>query len=133
MLEDLISAGEVEAAREALAPYYPAPSNPAPSRPSHFGPLDAAAISTGTDNANQGTFDLSWDAPKPMFPFAEMVLNRLVVHPRLITLAEVLLGTDQIRLYQGLASAKYSEGPRDYEQLLHVDYGNHTLTVPRTD
>jgi hypothetical protein len=133
LLEDLIPAGEVDAAREALAPYYPARSNPAPSMLSHSRPLADAAISTDTDNANEGTFDLSWDAPKPMFPFAEMALNQLVVHPRLITLAEELLGTDQIRLYQGLASAKYSEGPQDYEQLLHVDYGNHTLVVPRTD
>ena len=32
-----------------------------------------------------------------------------------------------------MASAKYSDGDPDYEQLLHVDYGNHTLVVPRTD
>ena len=31
-----------------------------------------------------------------------------------------------------MASAKYSSGT-DYEQLLHVDYGNHTLVVPRAD
>jgi hypothetical protein len=44
------------------------------------------------------------------------------------------LGTDQLRLYQGHATAKYSDGgDPEYEQLLHVDYGNHTLVVPRTD
>ena len=68
-----------------------------------------------------------------MFPFDAMALNRLVVHERLIDLAEDLLGTDQFRLYQGMASAKYSDGAPDYEQLLHVDYGNHTLVVPRAD
>ncbi|HEY6622457.1 MAG TPA: phytanoyl-CoA dioxygenase family protein [Acidimicrobiales bacterium] len=133
VLEGLIPTGEVDAAREALAPYYPAPSKPASSMPSHAGPPADPSISTQSANSREGTFDLSWDAPKPMFPFAEMALNQLVVHPRLIALAEELLGTDQIRLYQGLASAKYSEGPQDYEQLLHVDYGNHTLVVPRTD
>lgn len=78
-------------------------------------------------------FDPSWDAPKPTFPFEGATLNRLAVHDSLITLAEELLGTEQVRLYQGLASAKYSGGPPDYEQLLHVDYGNHTLVVPRDD
>ena len=56
------------------------------------------------------------------------------MHERLIDLAEDLLGTDQLRLYQGHATAKYSDGgDPEYEQLLHVDYGNHTLVVPRTD
>jgi hypothetical protein len=32
-----------------------------------------------------------------------------------------------------MVSAKYSQGAPDDEQLLHVDYGNHTLVVPRTD
>jgi hypothetical protein len=30
-----------------------------------------------------------------------------------------------------MLSAKYSEGALSDEQLLHVDYGNHTLVVPR--
>lgn len=123
VLEGLIPADEIAEAREALVTYFPAPS----------GLRADDAISSGTDDSNRGDFDMSWDAPKPMFPFAEMALNRLVVHDRLIALAEELLGTDQIRLYQGMASAKYSEGPQDYEQLLHADYGNHTLVVPRAD
>ncbi len=68
-----------------------------------------------------------------MFPFDSMALNRLCVHDALIDLAQDLLGTEDVRLYQGLASAKYSAGAPDYEQLLHVDYGNHTLVVPRSD
>jgi hypothetical protein len=123
VLEGLISAEEIDSAREELASYFPAPS----------------AFPTGTvrpagsdDSVGDG-FDMSWDAPKPVFPFAGRALNRLVVHDRIIALAETLLRTDQIRLYQGMVSAKYSEGPEDYEQLLHVDYGNHTLVVPRTD
>ena len=33
----------------------------------------------------------------------------------------------------GPVSAKYSGTRDEYEQLLHVDYGNHTLVVPRAD
>ena len=77
--------------------------------------------------------DLSWDTAKPTFPFEGQALNRLAVHERLIGLAEDLLDTDQVRMYQGIASAKYSGGSPDYEQLLHVDYGNHTLVVPRAE
>lgn len=75
----------------------------------------------------------SWDGVKPQFPFESQALNRLTVHDALIDLAEEMLGTDQLRLYQSLASAKYSDGSADYEQLLHADYANHTLVVPRTD
>jgi ectoine hydroxylase-related dioxygenase (phytanoyl-CoA dioxygenase family) len=74
-----------------------------------------------------------WEADKPRFPFESGALNRLVVHDNVIDLAEELLGTARIRLYQGIASAKYSDGDRDYEQLLHADYANHTLVVPRAD
>jgi hypothetical protein len=70
---------------------------------------------------------------EPLFPFDGPALNRLVVHDALIDLAEDLLGTEAVRLYQGMATAKYSGAGNDDEQLLHVDYGNHTLVVPRTD
>ena len=52
------------------------------------------------------------------------------MHDRLIDLAEELLGTD-LRLYQAMLSAKYCGGRPSDEQLLHVDFGNHTLVVPR--
>ena len=75
----------------------------------------------------------SWDAEKPKFPFESGALNRLVVHDAMIDLAQELLDTEDVRLYQGIASAKYSDAASDYEQLLHVDYANHTLVVPRND
>jgi hypothetical protein len=117
VLENLIPADEIVAAREELAPLFPS----------------ADAFPRGGTGAGVRHFDPSWDAAKPVFPFDGKALNGLVVHDTLIALAEELLGTDQIRLYQGMASAKYSDGSEDYEQLLHVDYGNHTLVVPRTD
>jgi ectoine hydroxylase-related dioxygenase (phytanoyl-CoA dioxygenase family) len=53
------------------------------------------------------------------------------VHDRMIDLAEQLLGITDVRLYQAMASAKYSGGALSDEQLLHADYATHTLVVPR--
>jgi hypothetical protein len=72
-------------------------------------------------------------APKPQFPFSAGALNRVVLHDAMLELAELLLNTDDLRLYQAMANAKYSDGAPDYDQLLHVDYANHTLVVPRAD
>ncbi len=116
VLEHVLPADDVAAARAELPGLFPT----------------AEAFQAGLA-AEAGNDDASWDAKKPSFPFEGMALNRLVVHERLIALAEDLLGTEQLRLYQGHATAKYSDGDPDYEQLLHVDYGNHTLVVPRTD
>jgi hypothetical protein len=54
-----------------------------------------------------------------------------VVHERIIDLAEQLLGITDLRLYQAMLSAKYADAAPSDEQLLHVDFGNHTLVVPR--
>jgi hypothetical protein len=67
----------------------------------------------------------------PRFPFEDAALNDIVVHDRIIDLAEQLLGITELRLYQAMLSAKYSAAALSDEQLLHVDFGNHTLVVPR--
>jgi hypothetical protein len=72
-------------------------------------------------------------APRPQFPFERGALNRIVLHDAMIDLAQLLLGTDDVRLYQAMATAKYSAASTDYDQLLHVDYANHTLVVPRAE
>jgi hypothetical protein len=51
----------------------------------------------------------------------------------MIDLAEELLGTDDVRLYLAIVSAKYAGQPSGYNQLLHTDFPNHTLTVPRPE
>jgi len=56
-------------------------------------------------------------------------LNLISVHPQLINIAKEALGTNDIRLYQAQAWAKYA-GEADFEQSFHCDFGNHTLTVP---
>ncbi len=67
----------------------------------------------------------------PRFPFEDGALNDIVVHDRIIDLAEQLLGITDLRLYQAMLSAKYADAALSDEQLLHVDFGNHTLVVPR--
>ena len=113
LLEGVFTPEEVESARVAVAGLFP----------------PASAVAAGEVREE----DIAWGARKPTFPFADEALNRLVVHDAVIDLAEELLGTDQLRLYQGMVSAKYPGLRDEYEQLLHVDYANHTLVVPRDD
>lgn len=65
------------------------------------------------------------------FPFPTVALSRLVVHDKLIVLAEAIFGTDDIRIYACELWAKYS-GAASYEQEHHRDYLNHTPLVPST-
>ena len=118
VLDEFIPAADLDAARAELATVFPTVDQ----------------VLGGPTGTGSGGFDVSWDSStKPKFPFEGAALNRLTVHDRLIDLAQDLLGTEQVRLYQGMVTAKYPGGSPDYEQLLHVDYGNHTLVVPRTD
>lgn len=66
------------------------------------------------------------------FPFASTEVSLLAVHPRLIGLAESLLGTADLRISSAEAWAKYT-GATSYEQDLHRDYLNHTVLVPSAD
>jgi Phytanoyl-CoA dioxygenase (PhyH) len=75
----------------------------------------------------------SWDASWPEFPFRSRSLNRLVVSDLLVGLARLLLGTIDVRMYLAIVTAKYAGQPSEYNQLLHADYPNHTLTVPRSE
>ena len=66
------------------------------------------------------------------FPFASVELSLLAVHPRLVQLAEELLGQTDLRVSSAEAWAKYS-GATSYDQDLHRDYLNQTLLVPTKD
>ena len=63
------------------------------------------------------------------FPFPTVTLCRLVVHDKLLALAEAIFGTEDIRIYEAELWAKYS-GAAGYEQEHHRDYLNHTPLVP---
>jgi ectoine hydroxylase-related dioxygenase (phytanoyl-CoA dioxygenase family) len=66
------------------------------------------------------------------FPFPTVALSRLVVHDKLIALAEAIFETTDIRIYASELWAKYS-GAAAYEQEHHRDYLNHTPLVPAAD
>ncbi len=66
------------------------------------------------------------------FPFGGSgSLDRLVVHPSVVNFAERALGTEDIRLYQAHASAKYS-GLTNYEQPMHTDRNHSWLPAGTT-
>jgi ectoine hydroxylase-related dioxygenase (phytanoyl-CoA dioxygenase family) len=117
VLEGVIPNEELAAARDDLGCFFPS----------------AEEFAADTDPARNAPFRARSDAVLPRFPFDSDAVNRLVLHDALVNLAEEFLGSRAIVLYQGLLSAKYSNGAPDYEQLLHADYGNHTLLVPRHD
>lgn len=66
------------------------------------------------------------------FPFASAAFSLLAVHPRLVHLAEQLLGRADLRLSSAEAWAKFT-GAASYDQDLHRDYLNHTVLVPTSD
>jgi len=92
----------------------------------------AEQMDTGLDDEQTRRWR-DWDAAWPEFPFHSRSLNALVVHDVMLDLAEELLGTDDIRLYLALVTAKYANQASGYNQLLHTDYPNHTVVVPRRD
>jgi hypothetical protein len=59
------------------------------------------------------------------------LLNRLVVHPRLLAFVREALGADEVQLYLAELWAKYA-GVTDYEQPMHRD-PNHSLLPPRSE
>ncbi len=114
LIERALDPPDLEAARRATAKLFPS----------------AAEVARGQPGDQ---FDRwrTWDAPWPEFPFQSRSLNRVVVGDLLIDLAQQLLGTVDVRMYLAIATAKYAGQPSDYNQLLHTDFPNHTLTVPR--
>ena len=75
----------------------------------------------------------TWDAAWPEFPFRSRTLNGLVLSDVMIDLAQDLLGSSDVRMYLAIITAKYARQPSEYNQLLHTDYPNHTLAVPRPE
>lgn len=63
------------------------------------------------------------------FPFPTVTLSGLVVHDKLIDLAEAVFGGPDVLVYASELWAKYS-GAASYEQEHHRDYLNHTPLVP---
>jgi ectoine hydroxylase-related dioxygenase (phytanoyl-CoA dioxygenase family) len=108
-----IPAPELAAAQRALGRLFPTPAEMA-----------------GDDDTSSALWR-TWDAQWPEFPFHSSRLNAVVLHDNVLAVAEGLLRTSDILLYMGIASAKYANQSSGYNQLLHADYPNHMLVVPR--
>jgi ectoine hydroxylase-related dioxygenase (phytanoyl-CoA dioxygenase family) len=65
-------------------------------------------------------------------PFLGDTLNFVAVDPEIIAFAERALGTERIALTQSIVWAKYPIVD-NYEQALHLDYTNTSLTFPNDD
>jgi len=117
LLEGLFTDEELRAAQAALPELFPT----------------AEEFAQDVDPDRNRPFRIDSHSVMPTFPFESSALNRLVLHENIIGLAQEFLELDDVRLYQGMLSAKYSGGAPEDEQLLHVDYGNHTLVVPRPE
>lgn len=114
VVQDVLTEDEVRRAREAVFRHLPSAEDYEAS-PGRFAWLR----------------DDEW-AGSRNFPFPEVEANLVAVHPQLIDAATRFLGTDQIILNKGNVWGKYA-GAAHYEQVLHYDYPNHTLVVPRQD
>ena len=116
VLERAVPSDQLEAAQTAVSKLFPS-----------AGAMSGPSSPDGTERWR------TWDAAWPEFPFRSRSLNGLVVGDLMIDLARALLGTDEVRMYLAIATAKYAGQPSDYNQLLHTDFPNHTLTVPRPE
>ena len=90
---------------------------------------------SGTETNKKTTEQIGKFHPKQFLHFdnlpylASEAINLISLHPALICLAQDLLSTEKVHLYQSHTWAKYT-GEADYDQPFHCDFGNHTLTVP---
>jgi hypothetical protein len=116
ILERAVPAEDLVAAQSAASKLFP----------------DAEKMATSSDTEQDERWR-TWDASWPEFPFRSRSLNRLVLSDTMIELAQELLGADDVRLYLAIVTAKYASQPSEYNQLLHTDFPNHTLTVPRPE
>lgn len=119
LLEGVLPEEAVEAAQAALPALFPT----------------AHAFADDEDPNRNAPFREDSHGLMPRSPFENRALNDLVVQDRIIDVAEQLLGlaAAELRMYQAHLSAKYGGGAHSDEQLLHADFANHTLVVPRAD
>jgi hypothetical protein len=79
----VIPPGELAGAQEAMHRHFPTPAEMAQQGGSEAGEWH------------------TWDAPWPEFPFHSSRLNALVLHERVVELAQGLLGSVDLALYMG--------------------------------
>lgn len=129
LVPDVLDALELAAVREDLFRVVPTPQDVAENADDPRVERYAAAR-TRERGAPGRSFRPGQYVGLREFPFDAPALDLVPFHQNLIELAEALLGTRDVRLYQAETYAKYHD-VTDYEQPLHVDYTNHALLPPR--
>jgi hypothetical protein len=66
-----------------------------------------------------------------MFPYSSMLLNRLHIHPNVVSFAQLAMEETDLRLYQARTWGKYT-GVTDYDQPFHQDR-NHNIVPDRLE
>src|ERR1700747_1172559 len=106
LIEHLLTANEIDAALPGLFELYPTP------QAFHAGdPRSAAyrAEAHAPENAgDEARFRPLQFVGLKEFPFTQQILNRLALHPAIIQVAEDLLATRDVRLYQAETFAQYT-------------------------
>src|SRR6185437_4237842 len=132
LIPRLLTEAEIDAAHPGLFDLYPRPDDfhagTADSRSEVFRRGGDAAANRGDDPRFR---PLQFVGLKE-FPHPDVTLNLLALHPAIIAVAEDVLKTLDVRLYQAETFAKYS-GVTQYDQPFHADYTNHTMLPPRAD
>jgi hypothetical protein len=64
------------------------------------------------------------------FPFKGKTLNGISLHPELRQFARDMAGGNEVFCEQANLNVKCKGHPRDADQAMHCDYGNHTLAYP---
>ncbi|MBV9045446.1 MAG: phytanoyl-CoA dioxygenase family protein [Alphaproteobacteria bacterium] len=132
LIERLLTPQEIDAALPGLFDIYPTPEQ---FHGNATDPRSAGFRANADAPANSGSeprFRPLQFAGLKEFPFGDVTLNLLPLHPAIIAVAEDLLRTRDVRLYQAETFAKYT-GVTQYDQPFHADYTNHTMLPPRAD
>ncbi len=64
------------------------------------------------------------------FPYRGQALNRMTLHPELRRFAQINMGDEEIYCEQSHLHFKHQGHTADQDQIMHMDYSNHTLAYP---
>jgi hypothetical protein len=93
----------------------------------------AEEMDSGVVNERTEPWRTTFDAKWPEFPYRSQSLNRLPFHHAVLDVATSFLGSDNLRMYGSVITAKYANQSSGFNQLLHADFPNHTILVPQID
>tara|TARA_Y100001934_G_scaffold122474_1_gene149605 strand:+ start:327 stop:1217 length:891 start_codon:yes stop_codon:yes gene_type:complete len=116
VIENFLTAEELRGVREDLRAAVPGWVEYCDDPQAHPCPVDPGSVVGRADVTS--------------FPFAGEHLNAFYLHPELRRFAALNAQTDDLYIEQANVLTKCRGHPRDMDQVMHCDYGNHTLAYP---